>query len=79
MGRRGGVYIVRRYEVVPLLDADLTPRAAWDYRRLRKLGITMRKTAAIIIGIFCIEHHHSLLRHDRDFMPMEEHLGLMAA
>ena len=64
---------------MPLLDADLAPRAARNYRKLRELGITIRKTAYIIIGTFCIEHRHALLHDDRDFAPMEEHLGLMVA
>lgn len=68
---------LRQYTLVPLLDADLAPRAARNYRILRELGITIRKTADIIIGTFCIEHRHSLLHDDRDFAPMEEHLGLM--
>jgi predicted nucleic acid-binding protein len=34
---------------------------------------------ALPIGTFCIEHSHSLLHEDRDFAPMEQHLGLMAA
>ncbi len=59
--------------------ADLAPRAARNYRKLRELGITIRKTADIIIGTFCIEHCHALLHDDRDFGPMEEHLGLMIA
>ncbi len=67
---------LRRYTLVPLLDGDLAPRAARNYRRLRELGVTMRKTAAIIIGTFCIEHRHTLLHDDRDFAPMEEYLGL---
>ena len=70
---------LRRYALVPLLDADLAPRAARNYRRLRELGITIRKTADIIIGTFCIERRHSLLHDDSDFAPMEEHLGLMVA
>ncbi|HEY5048822.1 MAG TPA: PIN domain nuclease [Rhizomicrobium sp.] len=70
---------LRRYALVPLLNADLAPRAARNYRKLRELGITVRKTADIIIGTFCIEHRHSLLHDDRDFAPMEEHLGLMVA
>jgi predicted nucleic acid-binding protein len=56
--------------LVPQLSPDLAPRAARNYRRLRELGITIRKTADIIIGTFCIEHHHSLLHDDRDFAPM---------
>jgi predicted nucleic acid-binding protein len=67
---------LRRYAVVPLLDADLAQRAARNYRTLRELGVTIRKTADIIIGTFCIERRHSLLHDDRDFAPMEAHLGL---
>jgi predicted nucleic acid-binding protein len=70
---------LRRYAVVPLLGADLAPKAARNYRRLRELGITIRKTADIIIGTFCIEHRHILLHDDRDFAPMQMHLGLSVA
>ena len=70
---------LRRFDVVPLLDADLAPRAARNYRRLRDMGITIRKTNDIIIGTFCIERGCSLLHDDRDFVAMEEHLGLVAA
>jgi predicted nucleic acid-binding protein len=70
---------LRRYALVPLLDGDTAPRAARNYRKLRELGITIRKTADIIIGTFCIEKGHALLHDDRDFAPMEEHLGLMVA
>ncbi len=68
---------LRRYALVPLLSGDLAPRAARNYRRLRELGVTIRKTADIIIGTYCIEYHHALLHDDRDFEPMEEFLGLM--
>ena len=67
---------LRQYRVVPLLDDDLAPRAARNYRKLREAGVTIRKTADIIIGTICIEHRHALLHDDRDFAPMEEHLGL---
>ena len=70
---------LRRFALVPLLDADLAPRAARNYRKLRELGITIGKTADIIIGTFCIERHCALLHDDRDFAPMEEHLGLKTA
>ncbi|MGB8839442.1 MAG: addiction module antidote protein [Aliidongia sp.] len=36
---------LRHYLLVPLLSTDLAPRAALNYRRLRELGITIRKTA----------------------------------
>jgi len=67
---------LRQYVIVPLLDGDLAVRAARNYRRLRDMGITIRKTADIIIGTFCIEHGHALLHDDRDFEAMEAHLGL---
>ena len=67
---------LRRYAVVPLLGTDLAPKAARNFRKLRELGITVRKTADIIIGTFCIEHRHTLLHEDRDFDPMQAHLGL---
>jgi len=50
--------------------------AAKNYRLLRSEGITIRKTIDLIIGTFCIAHGHTLLHDDRDFSPMETHLGL---
>lgn len=70
---------LREYAIVSLLDDQLAAQAARNYRRLRNLGITIRKTADIIIGTFCIEHRHSLLHEDRDYEPMEKHLGLKTA
>lgn len=67
---------LRIFTVVPLLSPDLAVQGAKHYRQLRALGITVRKTAGIIIGTFCIAHHHSLLHADRDFDPMRQHLGL---
>jgi len=67
---------LREYAVVPLLGPELAVQAAKNYRKLRALGITVRKTADIIIGTFCIEHRHTLLHADRDFDPMQKHLGL---
>jgi predicted nucleic acid-binding protein len=70
---------LRQFALAPLLDVDLAPCAARNYRKLRDLGITIRKTADIIIGTFCIENRCALLHDDRDFAPMEEHLGLVIA
>ena len=70
---------LRRFQIVPLLDADLAPRAARNYRRLRDMGIAIRKTNDIVIGTFCIERGCSLLHDDRNFVAMEEHLGLVPA
>src|SRR5258708_6944422 len=70
---------LRRYRVVPLLDDELAPRAARNYRALRDLGVTIRKTADLIIATYCIERGRTLLHDDRDFDPIEEHLGLRVA
>jgi predicted nucleic acid-binding protein len=67
------------YPVVSLVDPDLALRAATNYRRLRALGLTVRKTVDLVIGTFCIERGHKLLHADRDFEPMQRHLGLMTA
>jgi predicted nucleic acid-binding protein len=67
---------LRSYAIAPLLEPELAVQAARNYRKLRELGITIRKTADLIIGTFCIEYRHSLLHDDRDFAPMEQHLGL---
>jgi len=67
---------LRRHAVVTMLDRELAAVAARNYRMLRDQGITIRKTIAIIIGTYCIERGHALLHDDRDFAPMEAHLGL---
>jgi predicted nucleic acid-binding protein len=68
---------LRKFDVVPMLNPDLAIAAAANYRKLlRREGITIRKTVDVIIGTFCIAHQHSLLHDDRDFAPMESHLGL---
>jgi predicted nucleic acid-binding protein len=59
-----------------LLDTDIATAAARHYRHLRSLGITLRKTADLIIGSFCIQRGVPLLHADRDFEPMQRHLGL---
>jgi predicted nucleic acid-binding protein len=70
---------MRHFTIVPVLDDVLAVLAARNFRRLRSLGVTIRKTADIIIGTFCIERGHLLLHDDRGFEPMERHLGLKVA
>ncbi len=67
------------FQVVPMLSPDIAIKAAANFRLLRSRGITIRKTADLIIGTYCMEHGHSLLHADRDFNPMAEHLGLRIA
>ena len=68
--------MLRRFMVVPLLDPELAVRAARNFRRLRDIGVTVRKSADLVIATYCIEHGHALLHEDRDFGPIERHLGL---
>ena len=67
---------LRRFDVVSLVSPDLACRAAANYRFLRGKGITIRKTIDLLIATFCIENRHALLHSDRDFDPIEMHLGL---
>jgi len=62
-----------------MLDEALAIEGARNYRRLRALGITPRKTIDIVVATFCISRAHQLLHQDRDFDPMVMHLGLRAA
>ena len=70
---------LRQYVPARLIDPELAVCAARNYRLLRGLGITVRKTVDIVIGTFCIEGGHQLLHLDRDFRPMVQHLGLRLA
>ena len=70
---------LRQFEVVPLLNPELASRAARNYRKLRAMGISVRKTPDVIIGTYCIENRCALLHDDRDFAPLEAHLGLVSA
>jgi predicted nucleic acid-binding protein len=70
---------LRSFDIVAMLNPELAVAAAANYRRLGGLGITIRRTIDVIIGTYCIVHGYSLLHGDRDFEPMERHLGLQAA
>lgn len=50
--------------------------SAWNYRKLRKTGITVRKTIDVIIATFCIIEGLTLLHDDRDFDPIAYHFPL---
>jgi predicted nucleic acid-binding protein len=65
--------------VFNMLGVDMAIASANNFRSLRKRGLTVRKTADVIIATFCIENDHSLLFADKDFLPFVEYLGLRAA
>jgi predicted nucleic acid-binding protein len=54
----------------------LALESAMNYRRLRRKGVTVRKTIDVMIGTFCIHYRLALLHDDRDFDPMVKYLGL---
>jgi len=68
--------VLSEVTMLNLLDTMIATAAAANFRRLRALGITIRKTADLIIGTYCIENDLQLLHSDRDFDPMARHLGL---
>ena len=66
-------------EIVDIGGYDVALQAARNYRKLRSLGITVRKTIDTLIATRCIESRLTLLHSDRDFDPFVEHLGLRVA
>lgn len=65
--------------VVDLGGQRLAIQAARNFRALRALGVTARKTIDTVIATRCIESRMDLLYSDRDFDPFVEHLGLRSA
>ncbi|MBO9711807.1 PIN domain nuclease [Sphingomonas sp.] len=57
---------------------EIAERAAQNYRALRSLGITVRKTIDTLIATRCIEDGLQLLYSDGDFDPFVTHLGLQS-
>jgi predicted nucleic acid-binding protein len=68
--------LLSEFPFMEMVGRELAIKSAWNYRFLRKNGITVRKTIDIMIGTFCIHYHFSLLHDDKDFEPMEKHLKL---
>ena len=60
----------------PMLGRNVALAGAANYRALRSKGITVRKTIDVLIATFCMKNNHVLLHSDRDFDPIEKHLGL---
>lgn len=70
--------IMTSLPVVQIGGADVAIAAAQNFRSLRKLGVTVRKTIDTMIATRCIESGYDLLHSDRDFEPFVRHLGLRA-
>ena len=68
--------ILTSLTVFELLGEKLAIKSANNFRKLRKKGITVRKTADVIIATYCIENKISLLFSDKDFIPFVDNLKL---
>ena len=66
-------------EIFEMLGVEMAIKSADNFRALRKKGITVRKTADVIIASFCIDQKIPLLFSDKDFRPFVKHLGLVEA
>ena len=64
-------------EVIELGGEEIAIQAAKNFRALRRLGVTVRKTIDTVIATRCIESGYDLLHNDRDFDPFARHLGLV--
>jgi len=65
--------------VIDLAGHDIAIQAALNFRLLRKLGVTVRKTIDAVIATRCIESGYELLHSDKDFAPFVKHLSLREA
>ena len=63
-------------ELLEMAGRDVAIQSAAHYRRLRRRGVTVRKTMDMLIGTYCLMHDHEILHADRDFDVLAEHLGL---
>jgi predicted nucleic acid-binding protein len=65
--------------ILDLAGQHIAIQAARNFRILRSLGVTVRKTIDTVIATHCMENGLPLLYADRDFDPFVEHLGLRSA
>jgi len=65
--------------IFDMLGTQMALKSAENFRALRKKGITVRKTADVIIATFCIDQKLPLLFSDKDFKPFVKNLGLVEA
>lgn len=71
--------LVTALQVVTLGGQDMAIQAARNFRTLRALGVTVRKTIDTLMATCAIEKNLDLLYSDRDFDPFVTHLGLRSA
>ncbi len=71
--------LMAAFEPLSIASHSVAIEAARNYRNLRALGITIRKTIDTLIATRCILDDLPLLYRDRDFDPFVQHLGLRSA
>lgn len=71
--------LLEELTIFEMLGTKMAIKSADNFRKLRKKGLTVRKTVDVIIASFCIEYDLPLLFSDKDFKPFVEHLGLRDA
>lgn len=69
--------LLRSLTVVEIGGEEIAIQAARNFRALRALGVTVRKTIDTLIATRCLADGHALLYSDRDFAPFVQHLGLV--
>jgi predicted nucleic acid-binding protein len=70
--------ILNTFPCMDICGEEIAIKSANNYRRLKKKGITIRKTIDVIISTFCIENDFILLHNDKNFFPFEKYLGLQS-
>jgi predicted nucleic acid-binding protein len=71
--------LIDRIAQIDIAGREVAIQAARNYRTLRGMGITVRKTIDSLIATRCIMDGHQLLFSDRDFIPFVTHFGLRDA
>ena len=71
--------LLANFPMIEIVGPRVALQSARNFRHLRSLGVTVRKTIDCLIATRCIESGHALLFSDRDFQPFVDHLGLEPA
>lgn len=68
--------VLLSYDLLKQDDIETYLEAAVLYRKLRKLGLTIRKPNDCFIASFCIKYNYALLHNDKDFDNIAKHTTL---
>ena len=68
--------ILQNFKILKFNIMDLTNTAIEIYRKMRKAGITIRKSNDCLIAAYAVLGDLYLLHKDRDFEVMENHINI---